>query len=61
VLAGTESLQSQGWPLVYQTPRQAALVGMMIGIELQFLDICRKIVPGLHDRYDFMRGSCLQK
>src|SRR5436190_13927560 len=48
VLAGTECLQNWGWRLVYQTPWQAALAGMFIGLESQFLDICKKIVPALH-------------
>jgi len=53
VLAGTEGLQNWGWRLVYQTPWQAALAGMFIGLESQFLDICKKIVPALHEHYGF--------
>jgi pyrroloquinoline quinone (PQQ) biosynthesis protein C len=57
VLAGTESLQNWGWRLVYQTPWQAVLAGMFIGLESQFLDICKKIVPALHEHYGFTRGG----
>ncbi|MDH3446305.1 MAG: iron-containing redox enzyme family protein [Deltaproteobacteria bacterium] len=53
VLAGTDALQCWGWRLVYQTPWQAALAGMFIGLESQFLDICKKIVPAMHDHYGF--------
>jgi pyrroloquinoline quinone (PQQ) biosynthesis protein C len=57
VLAGTESLQNWGWRLVYQTPWQAALAGMFIGLESQFLDICKKLVPALHEHYGFAQGG----
>lgn len=57
VLAGTESLQNWGWRLVYQIPWQAALAGMLIGLESQFLDICKKIVPALHEHYGFKPGA----
>ncbi|MEK7782924.1 MAG: iron-containing redox enzyme family protein, partial [Candidatus Binatota bacterium] len=42
VLAATEALQNWGWRMVYQQPWQAALAGMFIGLESQFLDICKK-------------------
>jgi len=51
VLPGTEALQNWGWRLVHQRPWQAALAGMFIGLESQFLDICRKLVPALHRHY----------
>ncbi len=57
VLAGTEALQNWGWRLVYQQPWQAALAAMFIGLESQFLDICRKIVPALHKHYGFSAGA----
>ncbi len=57
VLAATEGLQNWGWRLVYQTPWQAALAGMFIGLESQFLDICKKIVPALHEHYGFAAGD----
>ena len=57
VLAATEGLQNWGWRLVYQTPWQAALAGMFIGLESQFLDICKKIVPALHEHYGFAAGG----
>ena len=53
-LPTTEALQNWGWRLVYQWPWQAALAGMFIGLESQFLDICKKIVPALHEHY----GCC---
>jgi len=53
VLAGTEALQNWGWRMVYQQPWQAALAGMFIGLESQFLDICKKIVPALHRHYGY--------
>ncbi len=43
VLPGTEALQNWGWRLVYQSPWQVALAGMFIGLESQFLDICKKL------------------
>ena len=57
VLAGTEGLQNWGWRLVYQTPWQGALAGMFIGLESQFLDICKKIVPALHKHYGYKAGA----
>lgn len=53
VLAGTDGLQNWGWRMVYQKPWQAALAGMLIGLESQFLDICKKIVPALHKHYGY--------
>jgi pyrroloquinoline-quinone synthase len=57
VLPATEGLQNWGWRLVYQTPWQAALAGMFIGLESQFLDICKKIVPALRGYYGFAPGG----
>jgi pyrroloquinoline quinone (PQQ) biosynthesis protein C len=57
VLAETEGLQNWGWRLVYQQPWQAALAGMFVGLESQFLDICKKIVPALHAHYGFKAGA----
>jgi pyrroloquinoline quinone (PQQ) biosynthesis protein C len=57
VLAGTEALQNWGWRLVYQMPWQAALAGMFIGLESQFFDICKRIVPALHKYYGFPPGA----
>ena len=57
VLGGTDQLQNWGWRLVYQTPWQAALAGMFIGLESQFLDICKKIVPPLHKYYGHQPGA----
>jgi pyrroloquinoline quinone (PQQ) biosynthesis protein C len=57
VLAGTDALQNWGWRLVYQTPWQAALAGMFIGLESQFLDICKKITPALHKHYGYRPGA----
>src|ERR1051325_11825776 len=53
VLGGTDALQNWGWRMVYQKPLQAALAGMFIGLESQFLDICKKIVPPLHQYYGY--------
>lgn len=53
VLPGTEGLQNWGWRLVYQRPWQEALAGMFIGLESQFLDICKKLVPALHKHYGY--------
>ncbi|HEY2987630.1 MAG TPA: iron-containing redox enzyme family protein [Candidatus Binatia bacterium] len=53
VLPGTEGLQNWGWRMVYQKPWQAALAGMFIGLESQFLDICKKLVPALHKHYGY--------
>ena len=39
--------------MVYQKPWQAAVAGMFIGLESQFLDICKKIVPALHQHYGY--------
>jgi pyrroloquinoline-quinone synthase len=57
VLAGTDALQNWGWRTVYQKPWQAALAGMFIGLESQFLDICKKIVPALHEHYGHKPGA----
>jgi pyrroloquinoline-quinone synthase len=57
VLPGTEGLQNWGWRQVYQAPWQAALAGMFIGLESQFLDICKRIVPALHEHYGFAQGA----
>jgi pyrroloquinoline-quinone synthase len=57
VLGGTDQLQNWGWRLVYQQPWQAALAGMFIGLESQFLDICKKIVPALHQYYGHKPGA----
>lgn len=57
VLAATEALQDWGWRLVYQRSWQAALAGMFVGLESQFLDICKKIVPGLHKHYGWPSGA----
>jgi pyrroloquinoline quinone (PQQ) biosynthesis protein C len=57
VLADTEALQNWGWRLVYQRPWQIALAGMFIGLESQFTDICKKIVPALHQHYGYTPGA----
>ncbi len=57
VLSGTEGLQNWGWRMVYQRPWQAALAGMFIGLESQFLDICKKVVPALHKHYGYRPGA----
>lgn len=57
VLAGTEELQNWGWRMVYQKPWQAAVAGMFVGLESQFLDICKKIVPALHQHYGHRPGA----
>jgi pyrroloquinoline-quinone synthase len=57
VLGGTDQLQNWGWRLVHQKPWQAALAGMFIGLESQFLDICKKIVPALHQYYGHKPGA----
>jgi len=57
VLAGTEELQNWGWRMVYQKPWQAAVAGMFVGLESQFLDICKKIVPALHQHYGYRPGA----
>ena len=57
VLAATEGLQNWGWRMVYQQPWQGALAGMFIGLESQFLDICKKIVPALHEHYGYPPGT----
>jgi pyrroloquinoline-quinone synthase len=57
VLPDTEALQNWGWRLVYQTPWQAAVAGMFIGLESQFLDICKKVVPALHEHYGYRPGA----
>ena len=53
LLGGTDQLQNWGWRMVYQTPWPITLAGMFIGLESQFLDICKKIVPALHQHYGF--------
>ncbi|HXV48758.1 MAG TPA: iron-containing redox enzyme family protein [Candidatus Binatia bacterium] len=53
VLPGTDQLQNWGWRLVYQTAWPAAVAGMFIGLESQFLDICKKVVPALHKHYGY--------
>ncbi|HWP56975.1 MAG TPA: iron-containing redox enzyme family protein [Candidatus Acidoferrales bacterium] len=57
VLPHTEALQNWGWRVVYQRPWQIALTGMFIGLESQFADICKKIVPALHEHYGYKPGS----
>jgi pyrroloquinoline quinone (PQQ) biosynthesis protein C len=57
VLAGTEDLQNWGWRMVYQKPWQASVAGMFVGLESQFLDICKKIVPALHRHYGHKPGA----
>jgi pyrroloquinoline quinone (PQQ) biosynthesis protein C len=57
VLAGTEELQNWGWRMVYQKPWQAAVAGMFVGLESQFLDICKKIVPALQQYYGHKPGA----
>jgi pyrroloquinoline quinone (PQQ) biosynthesis protein C len=57
VLAETEGLQNWGWRIVYQQPWQAVLAGMFVGLESQFLDICKKIAPALHKHYGFKTGA----
>lgn len=57
VLPGTESLQNWGWRLVYQRPWQAALAGIFIGLESQFLDICKELTPALHTHYGYAPGA----
>src|SRR5438034_1772234 len=57
VLVGTKRLQNWGWRMVYQKPWQAAVAGMFIGLESQFLDICKKIVPALHQHYGYAAGD----
>jgi pyrroloquinoline quinone (PQQ) biosynthesis protein C len=57
VLANTEALQNWGWRLVYQRPWQIALTGMFIGLESQFKDICKRIVPALHQHYGYNPGA----
>ena len=57
VLPGTEGLQNWGWRMVYQKPWQVALAGMFIGLESQFLDICKKLVPALHKHYGYRPGA----
>jgi len=57
LLPGTDALQNWGWRLVYQKPWQGALAGMFIGLESQFLDICKKLVPALHKHYGYSSGA----
>ncbi|NIO07269.1 MAG: hypothetical protein GTO40_04435 [Deltaproteobacteria bacterium] len=56
-LPATEALQNWGWRLVYQRPWQAALAGMFVGLESQFLDICKELVPALHKHYGWSSGD----
>ncbi len=53
VLGGTEQLQNWGWMMVYQKPWAIAAAGLFIGLESQFLDICKKIVPALQQHYGY--------
>jgi pyrroloquinoline quinone (PQQ) biosynthesis protein C len=53
VLGGTEQLQNWGWMMVYQKFWPVAAAGLFIGLESQFLDICKKIVPALHQHYGY--------
>ncbi len=53
LLGGTEQLQNWGWMMVYQKPWPVAAAGLFIGLESQFLDICKKIVPALHQHYGY--------
>jgi pyrroloquinoline quinone (PQQ) biosynthesis protein C len=53
VLPGTDQLQNWGWRMVYQRPWQGAVAGLFIGLESQFLEICKKIVPALHKYYGY--------
>ncbi len=57
ILPGTDALQNWGWRMVYQKPWQAAVAGMFVGLESQFLDICKKIVPALHQHYHHKPGA----
>ena len=57
VLAGTDALQCWGWRMVYQQPWPAALAGLFIGLESQFLDICKRLVPALHRHYGYKAGA----
>lgn len=56
-LPSTENLQNWGWRLVHQRPWQVALAGMFIGLESQFSDICKTIVPALHAHYGYRSGA----
>lgn len=51
LLGGTEQLQNWGWMMVYRKPWPVAAAGLFIGLESQFLDICKKIVPALIQHY----------
>ena len=57
VLPGTEGLQNWGWRVVHQRPWQVALAAMFIGLESQFLDICKKLVPALQRHYGYRAGA----
>lgn len=57
VLGGTEQLQNWGWMMVYRRPWPVAAAGLFIGLESQFLDICKKIVPALHRHYGYRPGA----
>ena len=53
LLGGTEQLQNWGWMMVYRKPWAVAAAGLFIGLESQFLDICKKIVPALIQHYGY--------
>ncbi len=53
LLGGTEQLQNWGWMMVYRKPWPVAAAGLFIGLESQFLDICKKIVPALIQHYGY--------
>ncbi len=53
LLGGTEQLQNWGWMMVYRKPWPVAAAGLFIGLESQFLDICKKIVPALIEHYGY--------
>ena len=57
VLASTEALQNWGWRVVYQRSWQAALAAMFVGLESQFLGICQRVVPALHEHYGYAPGA----
>lgn len=53
LLGGTEQLQNWGWMMVYRKPWPVTAAGLFIGLESQFLDICKKIVPALIQHYGY--------
>jgi len=57
VLPGTEGLINWGWRLVHQRPWQVALAGIFIGLESQFLDICKGLTPALQKQYGYAPGA----